>query len=1087
MIASGSQPSRQLSFNVPDFLSACEASSAQAYEALKWILDQFEGKETRKRAREFMTELGVHLGTELRSVNCVEKYHFSIDKLAIDGSDESESTLLLLQLPSIFSPEEWSFTFYEGLARYPITEFQNKTVTELGCGNGWISIALARKCSPARIIGLDINPKAIVCAKINLYLNALNSHGELRYDSDGRTLLDRVEFYTSDLLQYCREKSITLDRVIGCIPQVLSPEPNVAFRIVPENSSDDFLYSLSNYCEKQGYIEDQFGLGLIARAVEEAVELIKSGGKIILNLGGRPGTAVLHRLFQRRGLKIEPIWKTKVFQAGDTDICELVEIEKNSPHRFEFYMGVTSDEPISARTAHVYSEKGGEIAHSLTVYEARIEQPNQIKKILKLLKEKDFEEARSALDLSYEDDQMRDEKISFLASLTEKLGQSHYFPYLDAEGESGFRRRIADFIRNYHRVPITSLNVFVTPSRIAGIKNILSLFKPKAALIDRELAKGLPSEWLSSLASGKMSIIEAPHTTDLVCKLMQKLKPEIAVIGLSEFESRTPDSFARLLEISKQSQCRIFIDISAVLDLSSSPQNNGVFQFLSDNPLPSHAALLCGLVKNRVYSDLDVCFFISENAALMSWLRDTAELTYSRVPALTQEYYDRILSDLLSFQIPRVRKEKSTPLRVPQPEILGEGWIKLSDASLRAFQHPSIQVSSTPVTRETIRLDYGENTFPTPQSIKVKLFESFVRQNISPSEVNPEVEISKHLQERFGIENAPSDCFVLAGGVAPLFASLVERCALEGKTLLFPQGTYGYFVAAAEFFGAKYRFIETKRENAFKLTPRVLHEALEAVGNDGAWLFLNAPVVNPTGAVYSSSEIQELLSVANLHSAKVLLDTIFSGLEFARPLAGWTLDSILGNLPAQKGKYGGLELAIIGGMSKEFSMGGLRFGYGFSRSPNMLAAMREGAPVPPHSTLRYAVKKVYASLNSHSPSLLTDLSEQRSKLKERAEQLTKALKKFQWQPLAPSGGLFMVASPVEFMGKSLTYKKGNENVTVVIDSENISDALFYTTGLLINNSRWTGIPGHCRFVLSVDDLVFNKALDCLKQFASLFP
>ena len=27
-------------------------------------------------------------------------------------------------------------------------------------------------------------------------------------------------------------------------------------------------HSLSNYCEKQGYVEDRFGLGLLAKAIE---------------------------------------------------------------------------------------------------------------------------------------------------------------------------------------------------------------------------------------------------------------------------------------------------------------------------------------------------------------------------------------------------------------------------------------------------------------------------------------------------------------------------------------------------------------------------------------------------------------------------------------------------------------------------------------------------------------------------------------------------------------------------------------------------------------------------------------------------
>lgn len=73
-----------------------------------------------------------------------------------------------------------------------------------------------------QVYGLDINPRAVKVARINLYLNALDDHGQPVYDAEMKTLLDRVEFHESDLLSYCRDHSIELDRIVGCIPQVLS-------------------------------------------------------------------------------------------------------------------------------------------------------------------------------------------------------------------------------------------------------------------------------------------------------------------------------------------------------------------------------------------------------------------------------------------------------------------------------------------------------------------------------------------------------------------------------------------------------------------------------------------------------------------------------------------------------------------------------------------------------------------------------------------------------------------------------------------------------------------------------------------------
>lgn len=64
-------------------------------------------------------------------------------------------------------------------------------------------------------------------------------------------------------------------------------------------------------------MEDQFGLGLIARAVEEGIAVIKPTGIMIFNMGGRPGQAVCKRLFERRGFRITKLWQTKIIQVSN--------------------------------------------------------------------------------------------------------------------------------------------------------------------------------------------------------------------------------------------------------------------------------------------------------------------------------------------------------------------------------------------------------------------------------------------------------------------------------------------------------------------------------------------------------------------------------------------------------------------------------------------------------------------------------------------------------------------------------------------------------------------------------------------------
>lgn len=78
-----------------------------------------------------------------------------LESSSITGAEKGKK-LTMMVIPSIFIPEDWSFTFYEGLNRHPDSIFKDKTVAELGCGNGWISIAIAEKWSPSKVHGCHL-------------------------------------------------------------------------------------------------------------------------------------------------------------------------------------------------------------------------------------------------------------------------------------------------------------------------------------------------------------------------------------------------------------------------------------------------------------------------------------------------------------------------------------------------------------------------------------------------------------------------------------------------------------------------------------------------------------------------------------------------------------------------------------------------------------------------------------------------------------------------------------------------------------------------------------------------------------------
>lgn len=83
-------------------------------------------------------------------------------------------------------------------------------------------------------------------------------------------------------------------------------------------------------------------------------------------------------------------------------------------------------------------------------------------------------------------------------------------------------------------------------------------------------------------------------------ELIRKLKPQVVVTGMAQFEAVTSAAFVHLLDITREIGCRLFLDISDQFELSSLPVSNGVLKYVAENSLPSHAAIICGLVKNKV-------------------------------------------------------------------------------------------------------------------------------------------------------------------------------------------------------------------------------------------------------------------------------------------------------------------------------------------------------------------------------------------------------------------------------------------------------------------------------------------------------
>jgi aspartate aminotransferase len=183
--------------------------------------------------------------------------------------------------------------------------------------------------------------------------------------------------------------------------------------------------------------------------------------------------------------------------------------------------------------------------------------------------------------------------------------------------------------------------------------------------------------------------------------------------------------------------------------------------------------------------------------------------------------------------------------------------------------------------------------------------------------------IAEYLNNRYSSDVQPSEVIVAPGAKAALFLAL-SAYLREGDEVLVPEPSFPAYPEVAKFLGAKPIFIPLKwlgREKGFKLD---LESIERAITPKTKMIVINNPH-NPTGAVFSSDEVEWVMDLARRKKIIVLADEIYDhfiydDLKFKSFLSfpDWR-DYVL----------------YVNGFSKTFSMTGWRLGYLIARKEVM--------------------------------------------------------------------------------------------------------------------------------------------------------
>ena len=218
--------------------------------------------------------------------------------------------------------------------------------------------------------------------------------------------------------------------------------------------------------------------------------------------------------------------------------------------------------------------------------------------------------------------------------------------------------------------------------------------------------------------------------------------------------------------------------------------------------------------------------------------------------------------------------------------------------------------------KDAISLGVGEPDFDTPWHIReegiysLEKGRTFYTSNAGLKDLRQEA--ANYLQRRFGLTYDPMhEMLITVGGSEAIDAAM--RAMLDpGDEVLLPQPSYVSYEPCIVLADGVPVVIELKEENEFKLTKEQL---LAAITDKTKILVLPFPN-NPTGAIMTKEDLEEIVEVVLEKDLYVVSDEIYSELTYGSNHVS------IASFPGMKERT-----IVINGFSKSYAMTGWRLGY----------------------------------------------------------------------------------------------------------------------------------------------------------------
>ena len=244
-----------------------------------------------------------------------------------------------------------------------------------------------------------------------------------------------------------------------------------------------------------------------------------------------------------------------------------------------------------------------------------------------------------------------------------------------------------------------------------------------------------------------------------------------------------------------------------------------------------------------------------------------------------------------------------------------------------------------------ISLGVGEPDFKTPWSVRdagirsLELGRTKYTANAGLKDLRKE--ICTYLQRRFELHYQEKNVLVTVGGSEAI--DLAIRALVQpGDEVIIPEPCFVCYEPITQLTGGVPVHIATRAEDQFRLTADQLRAAITPKTKLLIFPYPN----NPTGAVMSAAEVEEIAAVLRETNVLVLSDEIYSELTY-----GLDRHVSIASLPGMAERT-----IVVNGFSKSYAMTGWRLGYAVGPAPliKVMTKIHQSCIMSAPTTSQYA-------------------------------------------------------------------------------------------------------------------------------------